>query len=135
MYSDFVSPDKELANAKVEFNLSIKPLHFEDEKDIQLKLYVIVASNDITQKVEKMLTQNTYNITEVGIGYILKPFVKDIAFYKEVLVNNNENTTLKEEKKVKKEGVYYTYFIYEKIPKTAQGTRRNLRSDIVHTST
>lgn len=76
-----------------------------------------MAESNVTKMIERKLTRNEFNLTEVGIGYVLKPLLNDIAYYKEVLVNYNENTTLKETSKIKKEGVYYTYFIYEIIPK------------------
>lgn len=89
-----------------------------------------MASSNLTQKIENRLMTNEFNLTEVGIGTVLKPLLDQIAFYKEVLVDHLEPAEVKEESKIKKEGAYYTYFIYECIPKSS----RNLRAEVQQSS-
>ena len=68
---------------------------------------------------------------------MLKPFAADIAYLQLVVVSSDKPTELMDVQKIKEEGVYYTYFIYEAVKskrqlQTSQQVRLALRNDISH---
>mmetsp|Transcript_2019 Transcript_2019/g.3581 ORF Transcript_2019/g.3581 Transcript_2019/m.3581 type:complete len:140 (+) Transcript_2019:205-624(+) len=98
-----------------------------EHNEKRLRLYVMVAESSVAKHIHQAIEDNSEQIDVVGIQYILSRFLEEITYFKTLEVSMIFNkqgdislNKLDEKVKIYKQGVYYTYFIYEHVPETAQ---------------
>ena len=79
----------------------------------------MISETSIANQIYQDLQSNKEQIDQVGIEYIIKKYIEEMAYYKTIDFSRQSEgleNMVKDGVKVKQEGVYYTYFIYESIP-------------------
>ena len=76
----------------------------------------MISETQVAKQIYRDLDSNKEQIDQVGIEYIIKSYIGDMAYYKTVDFGRFEGQMVKDSIRVEREGVYYTYFIYETIP-------------------
>ena len=82
----------------------------------------MIAETSVAKHIFRDLSSNPLEIDQLGIDYIVSKYVDDITFYKQIDFDkkwdksNFATNRVKDFVKIDKEGVYYTFFIYEQVP-------------------
>lgn len=79
----------------------------------------MIAETSVAKHIFRDLSSNPLEIDQLGIDYIVSKYVDDMTFYKQIDFekkwdkSNFAMNRVKDFVKIDKEGVYYTFFIYE----------------------
>ena len=146
VFSDFSEENELLKDAKAEFDFYMVPKNYKNEANsagdnTKLRMYVMMAESQEAKKIQSAIKDNRELIDKVGIDYIIRQNIPEtsLAFYKMVEIDKVVNRAMleknrfKESVKIKYEGVYYTYLMYEEIPdfkEDKNGGNRMLKSDL-----